>query len=132
MPVRSSNQRPSTRCLTGRCTHTRKDCCEADREPPAAAADSCTLSRGASLPSTRCPAAVGSRIAAPTSFPAVVKNTRPSSRPANMASAVSIPTQTEAADALLQAQGLTKRYPVGSDLFGRPRAWLSAVEGVDL
>jgi oligopeptide/dipeptide ABC transporter ATP-binding protein len=27
---------------------------------------------------------------------------------------------------------LTKRFPLGSDLFGRPRAWLSAVDDVDI
>ena len=32
----------------------------------------------------------------------------------------------------LATGGLTKRYPVGSDLLGHPRAWLSAVEDVDL
>lgn len=30
------------------------------------------------------------------------------------------------------ARGLTKRFPIGSDLFGRPRALLSAVDEVDL
>ncbi len=50
----------------------------------------------------------------------------------NTASAASTPTHSDPAGALLRAQGLTKRYPIGSDLFGRPRSWLSAVEDVDL
>src|SRR5579862_7597671 len=33
---------------------------------------------------------------------------------------------------LVAVAGLTKRFAVGTDLLGRPRAWLSAVDGVDL
>ena len=34
--------------------------------------------------------------------------------------------------ALVEARGLTKRFPVGRTLLGRPRAWVHAVSGVDL
>src|SRR5436190_7803222 len=47
-------------------------------------------------------------------------------------SAASIPSHSDPAGSLLYARGLTKRFPIGSDLFGHPRAWLSAVERVDL
>jgi oligopeptide/dipeptide ABC transporter ATP-binding protein len=33
---------------------------------------------------------------------------------------------------LVEAQALTKRFPVGRDLFGRPRAWVHAVTDVSL
>jgi peptide/nickel transport system ATP-binding protein len=33
---------------------------------------------------------------------------------------------------LVRIRGLTKRFPVERDVFGRPTSWLSAVEGVDL
>jgi oligopeptide/dipeptide ABC transporter ATP-binding protein len=33
---------------------------------------------------------------------------------------------------LVRVRGLTKRFPVERDLFGRPTSWLSAVEDVDL
>jgi oligopeptide/dipeptide ABC transporter ATP-binding protein len=48
------------------------------------------------------------------------------------ASAASILSPSDPSGALLRARGLSKRYPVGSDLLGRPRAWLSAVDDVDL
>ncbi len=47
-------------------------------------------------------------------------------------SAALTPSRPDQAKVLLCARGLTKRYPIGSDLVGRPRAWLSAVDGVDL
>ncbi len=47
-------------------------------------------------------------------------------------SAASTPNQPDPFDVLLAAHGLTKRYPVGSSVMGRPRAWLSAVDDVDL
>ena len=47
-------------------------------------------------------------------------------------SAASIPLRSEPATPLLTARGLTKRFPLGADLFGRPRAWLTAVDDVDL
>ena len=50
----------------------------------------------------------------------------------NTACAALTPSPSESAGALLRARGLTKRYPIGSDLLGHPRAWLSAVEDVDL
>ncbi len=34
--------------------------------------------------------------------------------------------------ALVEARALTKRFPVGRTLLGRPRAWVHAVSGVDL
>ena len=34
--------------------------------------------------------------------------------------------------ALVSVRGLTKRFPVDRDVFGRPSSWLSAVEDVDL
>ncbi len=36
-----------------------------------------------------------------------------------------------AGDALLQVRRLKKHFPVGGGLWGRPRAWVHAVEGVD-
>ncbi len=42
-------------------------------------------------------------------------------------------TQPHSADAsLLSVRGLSKRFPVNRDLFGRPTKWLSAVDEVDL
>jgi oligopeptide transport system ATP-binding protein len=42
-------------------------------------------------------------------------------------------TQPRSADAaLLSVRGLSKRFPVERDLFGRPTKWLSAVDEVDL
>jgi oligopeptide transport system ATP-binding protein len=42
-------------------------------------------------------------------------------------------TQPRSADAaLLSVRGLSKRFPVDRDLFGRPTKWLSAVDEVDL
>jgi oligopeptide/dipeptide ABC transporter ATP-binding protein len=36
------------------------------------------------------------------------------------------------ADPLLRVRGLSKRFPVARDFFGRPTSWLSAVDAVDL
>jgi ABC-type oligopeptide transport system ATPase subunit len=36
------------------------------------------------------------------------------------------------ADTLLAVRGLTKRFPIASDFFGRPTAWLPAVDDVTL
>ena len=36
------------------------------------------------------------------------------------------------AEVLLQVEGLKKYYPAGSDLFGRKKRYVRAVDGIDL
>jgi oligopeptide/dipeptide ABC transporter ATP-binding protein len=49
-----------------------------------------------------------------------------------MTSAARIPHPSAADEPLLSLRGLSKRFPVKRDLFGRPQSWLSAVDDVDL
>ena len=49
-----------------------------------------------------------------------------------MSSAAQIPHPSPANEPLLSLRGLSKRFPVKRDLFGRPQSWLSAVDDVDL
>src|SRR2546425_4328473 len=48
-----------------------------------------------------------------------------------MSSAATTP-RLSSDNVLLSVRGLTKRFPTRRDLLGRPTAWLSAVDGVNL
>src|SRR5581483_5894284 len=51
----------------------------------------------------------------------------------DVSSAVTTPPRSRAdTEPLVRVRGLTKRFPVDADVFGRPTSWLSAVEDVDL
>jgi len=49
-----------------------------------------------------------------------------------MSSAATTQLRSEATRPLVSLRGLSKRFPVERDVLGRPRSWLSAVDGVDL